>query len=183
LFYRAPPEVIFFLIVLAAGLVTASAKLSSMASLEVSRVLSGEVWRLFSGHLSHLTWRQFILDAPVFIFSYQTFSNLKSKANAVLLLLFSSFLISVAVIFTGLHDVYGGLSGLSCAAISAILLVLVTNAPYKVKNYVFLAMFFFYLAFMKGITTDIPIAWESHLAGAFSGAVFVLMQFGLKKNN
>ena len=107
---------------------------------------------------------------------------MKGNANAVSLLLFSSFLVSFAIIFTGMHDIYGGFSGVSCAAISAILFILVTKAPCKFINYVLLTVFFLSLALTKGITADLPVASEAHWAGALSGVVFVLMQIGLKKN-
>jgi membrane associated rhomboid family serine protease len=172
---------IFLFIALMASVVTASADLSSLAALDTSRVLSGEVWRIFTGHLSHLTWRQFVLDVPAFIFLYLAYCNISGTVAAVSLSLFSSLIVSSSVIFAGMHQVYGGLSGLSCAALSAILLVIIIKNPRQTYTYMLAAVFCIYLVSMRGIASDVTVAWEAHIAGAISGVVFVLIQLWLKK--
>lgn len=172
---------IFVVIGLAAAIVTASADLSSLLSLDSSRVLSGEVWRVFSGHLAHLTWRQLFLDVSTFIVLYQTYTLLSGAASAVLLSLFSAMIVSAGVIVSGLHDVYGGLSGLSCAALSAILLMMIMTDRHRALASLLAAVFCLYLLSTKGITNDVPIAREAHIAGAISGIVFALIHFRLKK--
>ena len=32
-------------------------------------------WRLFSGHLAHLSWSHYVMDSPVFILLYATYSK------------------------------------------------------------------------------------------------------------
>jgi membrane associated rhomboid family serine protease len=164
-----------FVVAIIAAAVTASADLSSIASLDTSRVLSGEVWRLLTGHITHLTWRQYAVDATAFVFLYATYSRMAGSASSVSLALFSALAVSAAVIFTGMHQVYGGLSGLSCAALSAILITSIMEHPRQITLYLVGFAYCAYLLFIEGIASDVNVAGEAHIAGAILGVVFVLM--------
>jgi membrane associated rhomboid family serine protease len=171
------PQVIFALIAATiAAVVTASADLSSIASLDTSRVLSGEVWRLLSGHITHLTWRQYAIDAPAFVILYATYSRMAGSTSSVSLALFSALAVSAAVIFAGMHQVYGGLSGLSCAALSAILLASIMEHPRHITVYFVGFAYCVYLLFPGGGASDVNVAGEAHIAGTMSGVVFALMR-------
>ena len=159
-----------------AAMVTASADLSSLASLDVSRVMAGEFWRLFSGHLAHLSWSQFFIDTPVFILLYATYSRKAGPSSAILLSVFSALFVSLAVIFVGMHEVYGGLSGLSCAALAAILLTMIIEQPRQIFLYLMGVIFCIYLLFMGGVVSGVKVAQEAHLTGVVSGLVFVLIR-------
>jgi membrane associated rhomboid family serine protease len=162
-------------IAICAGLVTASGHLSSLAALDVSQVRVGEWWRLLSGHLSHLSWRQYATDAPVFIALYASYGRRTTRFSALLLSLFAAVSVSLAVILAGVHQVYGGLSGLSCAAVSALLLGMILERPRQLFPYLMGGLFFCYLIFPGGITGGVRVAQEAHLAGAVSGLVFALL--------
>lgn len=158
------------------ALVTASADLSSLASLDVSRVISGEFWRLFSGHVTHLSWSQYAIDAPVFILLYATYSKRVAPSVAILLSLFAALSVSLVVIFAGMHQVYGGFSGLSCAAVSAILLTMIMEQPRQTFPYLMCFIYCIYLLFMGGFASGVRVAHEAHVAGAVSGLVFALIR-------
>jgi membrane associated rhomboid family serine protease len=164
-----------------AALVTDSADLSSLASLDVSRVMAGEYWRLFSGHVAHLSWIQYSIDAPVFILLYATYSKRTAPASAIFLSLFAALSVSLTVIFTGMHQIYGGFSGLSCAAVSAILLMIIMERPRQTFPYLMCIMYCFYLLFMGGFASGVRVAHEAHVAGAVSGVVFTLIRNRLQK--
>jgi membrane associated rhomboid family serine protease len=104
------------------------------------------------------------------------YSRIAGSASSVSLALFSALAVSAAVIFTGMHQVYGGLSGLSCAALSAILLARIMDHPRQIAVYFVGFAYCAYLLFMGGIASDVGVAGEAHIAGAMSGVVFVLMQ-------
>jgi rhomboid family GlyGly-CTERM serine protease len=159
-----------------AGLVTASGHLSSLSALDASQVRAGELWRLFSGHLAHLSWRHYWVDAPVFIALYATYGRRTDRASALLLLLLAALTVSLTVLVADIHQVYGGLSGLSCAAVSAILLLLVLERPRQLFPYLMSAMYCCYLLFMGGASSGVPVAHEAHLAGSVAGVVFVLIK-------
>jgi membrane associated rhomboid family serine protease len=173
--------VIFAALAILAAIVTASADLSSLASLDRERVLSGEIWRVFSGHMTHLTWRQYALNVPAFVIFSLLYSKRVGLGAAVSLLLFSSIVVSVVVIATGLHQVYGGLSGLSCAAISAIFLASIVENPRHLTPYILALAFSVYLIFMQGIVGGVNVAREAHIGGAISGVVFGLALHCLRK--
>ncbi len=157
-----------------AAVVTASAAASGFASLDVSRTIGGEVWRLFTGHLAHVTWRQYAIDAPAFVFLYASYCRRAGFLSAFLLSLFAALSVSSAVILAGMHQVYGGLSGLSCAAVSALLVGMIMDHPRRAAPYAMCFIYGAYLLFMGGITSGVRVAQEAHAAGAIAGTVFVL---------
>lgn len=176
---------IFFVIVILSAVITASASLSHFASLDVSMVMSGEVWRILTGHLTHLTWRHYALDAPVFLIVYLAYKRDSGGLSSLYLLIFSALVVSATIIIAGRHQVYGGLSGLSYAAISAILLNMLISRPRRILPYLLTFALLLYLFFLQGSTTGINginVAKEAHLAGILSGVTFELIRIRLTKS-
>lgn len=136
--------------------------------------MSWELWRLLSCHLTHITWRQFSADAPAFVLLYVLFARRFGLAAALSLTLFSALGVSLAVILTGIHQLYGGLSGLSCSALSAIIIALIMDHPRRPIPWLITISFFEYLIFGEAIASDVKVAVEAHLAGAVSGVLFIL---------
>jgi len=161
-------------VVMAAAIVTGSEDLSSLLALDASQVMNGELWRLFSGHLAHLSWRQFAVDAPVFIPLYAIHSKRAGVPRSIALSLFAALCVSGTVVLTGIHEVYGGLSGLSCAAVSAILLSMIMGRSGGVFPYLMAIGYGTYLLFAGGAASGVRVAQEAHIAGAVSGLVFAL---------
>ena len=91
-------------------------------------------------------------------------------------MLFSALGVSLGVILTGIHQLYGGLSGLSCAAVSAIVIALIMDHPRRPIPWLIGISFFEYLAFGETIASNVNVAIEAHLAGAASGVLFMLMR-------
>lgn len=167
---------IFVIIAILGAVVTASSTLSSIASLDVARFMSGEIWRIFSGHLAHLTWRQYAADVPAFVLLFIMYARKAGTAAVVSLLIFSSLMVSASVILLGAHQVYGGFSGLSCAALSAILLLSIMETRRNIFAYLIGISFCVYLLFMQGLPSAGLIAPEGHIGGAVSGIIFELMR-------
>jgi membrane associated rhomboid family serine protease len=165
----ASGRVIPLAVVLAAGAVTASAELSSYLVLDVSRVLSGELWRLFSGHLAHLTWRHYVVDALAYWLLFSTYASMRSSMAATSLALVASVVVSVTVVVLRLHPIYGGLSGLCCAACAGLILAMVLDRPNVVRGYAFALLFCAYLGLTESLVAGIRVAHEAHWAGALSG--------------
>lgn len=165
---------IFAGIAIAAAGVTASAELSSVAELEVSRVRAGELWRLLSGHLAHLTWEQFRLDATAFVLSFATLARVLGLRAATALLGIAALAVSISVILAARHEVYGGLSGLSFAATAALIAGLIRDRPRRVSSWGLGLGMLFYLADAPGMASGIPVASEAHWAGAAVGLGFVV---------
>jgi len=164
--------VIFPLLVVgAAALVTRSAALSRLAALDVAAVRSGELWRVVTGHLSHLTWRHFVIDSATFFLLYAAYQRKWGTVATVALAAGAAAAVSLSVVFAGMHDVYGGLSGLSCAPIAATLAFLVAQRPRQVLPYLLSAGYLGFLAWGTG-GTGVDVAREAHFGGAALGAVF-----------
>jgi membrane associated rhomboid family serine protease len=159
---------------IAAGLVTASARLSGIAALDVSRVVAGELWRIFTCHGAHLSWRQYAADAPAFVLLLAAYVRRTSALSALFLTLFASLTVSLAVVAAGVHQVYGGLSGLSCAVASALLCMMIGDEPRRPFSYLLAAAFVLYLLFMGGVAGGVRVAHEAHGAGTLSGLLFAL---------
>lgn len=121
------------------------------------------------------------MDSPVFILLYATYSKRVASTAAILLSLFAALSVSLSVIFAGLHQIYGGFSGLSCAAVSAILLTMIMEQPRQTFPYLMCIIYSIYLLFMGGTASGVRVAHEAHVAGAASGVVFVLILNRLQK--
>lgn len=171
---------LIFIAILSAA-ITASSDLSSLTSLDVERVFSGELWRLLSGHLSHLTWRQYALDVSGFILLYHAYGRKAGPGAALRLFLFASLFVSAAVILAGSHQVYGGLSGLCCAALSAVLLESILERPRQAAAYIAGFAFCLYLLFMGGSASGVNLAGEAHAGGAAAGLIFASAHHCLRK--
>jgi membrane associated rhomboid family serine protease len=176
-------QVLFLVIVILSAVITASAGLSNLASLDISLVMSGEVWRLFTGHLTHLTWRHYALNAPVFFIVYLVYRRNTGGLSSIYLAISSAIIVSATVVFIGIHQVYGGLSGLSCAAISAILLKMILDAPRRIFPYILIFAFLVYLLFLQGNASGINVAKEAHVAGTISGLTFEWVRRWLTHSN
>jgi membrane associated rhomboid family serine protease len=176
-------QVLFLVIVIMSTVIIASAGLSKLASLDISLVMSGEVWRFFTGHLMHLTWRHYALNAPVFFIVYLVYRRNTGGLSSIYLAIFSAIIVSATVMFMGIHRVYGGLSGLSFAAISAILLKMIVDAPRRIFPYILIFAFLFYLLFLQGKASGVNAAKEAHMAGAISGLTFEWGRRWLKHSN
>jgi membrane associated rhomboid family serine protease len=156
-------------VVLAAGVVTASAALSSHLALDVSRVLAGELWRLFTGHLGHLTWRHYFVDALAYWLLFSTYAARRSSMAANGLVIVASIVVSVTVVVLQWHPIYGGLSGLCCAACAALVLAMILDNPYGLLGYTIALFLCCYLGLEQSLVAGIRVAPEAHWAGALSG--------------
>jgi len=94
------------------------------AELTRSGLARGELWRLFTGHLSHFSLYHFVVDAGTFAILGSIVERRLGAGRWALLLSASALLISLA--FLGLEpslESYRGLSGLDCAAFAAALIL------------------------------------------------------------
>lgn len=164
-------------IVIIAALVTASASLSSVFALDVSRVMSGELWRLFTCHFSHLTWAQYLWDSCAFALLFATFARSSSASMALRLSAFAAALVSISVMAAGLHQFYGGLSGISCALCAALIADQIRRQPRSLAPYAMLVALGAYLLRSVAVSSGVSLAHEAHVAGALAGLVFVLMKW------
>jgi membrane associated rhomboid family serine protease len=79
--------------------------------------------------------------------------------------------------------VYGGFSGLSCAAVSAILFTMIIEQPRRPSPYLMGLMYCVYLLFMESLASGVRVAHEAHVAGAVSGLIFALIRHHIQKSS
>lgn len=167
---------IFAVVIVAlSGIATYSADISRFASLDVSKVLSGEVWRLLSGNLTHLTWRQYAMDSISFLMLYYKLLTCIGSKKAATSVLLSGAVVSAAVVFTKVHMICGGMSGISCAVVSLIVADVLQKEPKNIKAYFIAVAFICYLGFGEDFSSGVNVAKEAHIAGAFFGLALGLL--------
>ncbi len=156
---------------------TASAQLSGIASMDVELVKSGELWRLFSGHLAHITWNQYAVDASAFVILFERYKKSCGLISALSLLFLSALAVSSEIIFSGCCQIYAGLSGINCAAFSVILITFLIAHPYWPSLWIIAAVFIGYLTIGdKSIISGVNVAREAHLTGALTGVLFAFIR-------
>ncbi len=172
------PQIVFTLsVAAAAAVITSSALLSSLASLDVAKVMSGEVWRVITGHLSHLTWRQYAVDSSAFVILYTILADKAGLRSSILLCAFSALAVSLVVVLAGVHQIYGGLSGLTYAGCSALIFLGMLERPRQLAIYIVGLLFLLYVIFFEGTASGvISVAREAHIAGVFAGLSFIVMR-------
>lgn len=105
--------VISLVICIAAVMVFNSTLLSSWMVFDRELILSGELWRLFTGHLAHWSASHLMLDLVAFLIS-AWFVESALKIKTAMLYITMALLISMVLLIgePTLHQ-YGGLSGLA----------------------------------------------------------------------
>jgi len=169
---RLAPGIIYLTIFILSGVINTSACLTGIASMDASLVMRGEVWRVFTGHLTHLNWMHYALDAPIFCFVFLVYERNAGGFNSIYLTVFSAITVSSAVIIMGIHQVYAGLSGLTCAGIAAVLLKMVMDPPRRILPYMLAIAFLVYLLFLQETGNGLNVAKEAHVAGTLSGLIY-----------
>lgn len=170
---KPPPLIVFSVILAASAVITASAEFSGLAALDVRKVMSGQLWRLFTGHLAHITWRQYQTDAAVFLLVFSAYARTEGLAASLSLILFSALGVSLAVLIAGNYQIYAGLSGLGCAGFSANVASQVASRPMRPLPWLLGLLFMGFLAVGEGMSdSGVEIASEAHIAGAACGVLF-----------
>ena len=75
-------------------------------------LIAGEWWRLFSGHLVHLSWQHLLMNIAGLWLIFWLARNRLTTAEWLVALLTSSLLISLALLFFSNLDWYVGFSGI-----------------------------------------------------------------------
>lgn len=151
------------------------------ASLDIAKTQQGEIWRLITGHLTHLDWEHFSMNMAAIILSIMVFYNDVKTSHWVNSFVFISLFSSLCMCFgyveyeryVGFSDVIHGWILLGAASIA-----------YKEPK---LAAAIFILLWLKIIEENLDlkfftsyvmagnVAHESHIYGSIGGVIFSLL--------
>jgi rhomboid family GlyGly-CTERM serine protease len=145
-------------------------------------IAAGQLWRLWTCHITHFSWQQLLVDSSVVaLLGYTVQRHIKASH---LLILFSAALplISLAIYWL-VPDMfnYRGASGIGAMLwIMAGFQVLVQSrrySPYFWLGIIFVALLFakligeafFGMPAVSEMPNDVQIAWQAHLCGSIIG--------------
>ncbi len=155
--------------------------LSAVFRFDRELIGQGEIWRLISGHLTHLNWTHLVLNmlgvAIVAIF----FSNYQSTRYWLLAMLFIAISSSLGMLIDGQLERYVGFS----SVLHGLFIIggRLEMSRYKLSGIMLLAVLIAKLLWeqlfgaMPGSESMIEghVALNSHLYGAIAGALYLLL--------
>ena len=171
------------LIGLSALSATLSSQLTSLLQFNRSAIMQGEVWRIFTGHLTHWSLSHLFWDIIVFLVLAGTIEGF-SRRRFLTCFASASLIISLLV-FTFLPEMtfYRGLSGIDSGLFMMLLVMLyrknasghdlLHKIPYLLLGLLFIGKTVFELTtaqafFVESSDLFIPVPL-AHLGGAFTG--------------
>jgi len=162
---------------------TLSSQMTSLMQFNRSAIMEGEIWRIFTGHLTHWSLSHLFWDILVFLVLAGTIEGF-SRRRFLTCFASASLIISLLV-FTFLPEMtfYRGLSGIDSGLFMMLLVMLyrknasehdlLHKIPYFLLGILFIAKTVFELAtaqafFVQSSDLFIPVPL-AHLGGAFTG--------------
>ncbi len=157
----------------------AGAQIAPDATLwEREKILSGEYWRVFTGHWLHLNLEHFALNFLVGVILVFGLIPYVRPSDITLQLFFLCLLLSLSLLlFVPRLSWYGGLSGV----LHGLICLYALKLMFKYKSYWWAGLFalvWFKVAgelLMSGssffLSDDLPVVFESHLFGALIGTI------------
>ncbi|MDH5218383.1 MAG: rhombosortase [Gammaproteobacteria bacterium] len=150
-------------------------------------ILEGELWRIFSAHMMHLTWNHLFMNLAGLLFIFFFFGNLLTQKQWLGIMIFSAIFISLILLWTQPElRWYVGLSGVLHG-----LFIAGGIADIKVRPkeaFLFLAFIIGKLAYEQLMgplpgseeSAGGPVLVDAHFYGAIAGLIFMLILNGKK---
>jgi membrane associated rhomboid family serine protease len=107
---------------------------------------------------------------------FSTYCRICRTSNALLLAVFSASIVSITVVLKSDYQVYGGLSGISCAICAALIAERIRLNYRDMSTYLMLLGLAFYLLLSRNFSSGVNVVREAHTAGALAGIAFALMK-------
>ena len=145
-------------------------------------VLDGQIWRVISGHLTHLSWTHWLFNMAGLLLLQRLYGKYFAHWHQlVALLAFIMIAVSLGLlIFSEELKWYGGLSGV---AIGLFYFAAIKDYPrQKIFNALALATMSLYILLqqfsgerIEGLVDGISVAARAHLFGAIAGLLWLLL--------
>lgn len=146
--------------------------------LNINEVLNGELWRVLSGHLAHLSWTHWLLNTVgVLLLQHYYGSYFAQWVRLLTILVIVMLLLSLClIVFSQELKWYGGLSGV---LIGLFYFAALQDYQYnKLFNGIAITVLSIYIAMQQfagelyeGITDQLTVATRAHLFGALAGII------------
>ncbi|HEY3488056.1 MAG TPA: rhombosortase [Gammaproteobacteria bacterium] len=151
-------------------------------------VLEGEIWRLWTAHLVHLSWRHYWLNAAGLVLVWLLFGQLLAVAVWCRHFIVTGFCISAGFLLLNPELVwYVGLSGVLHAAF---MIGLLAGARGQLRFTLLVLLIFVGKIIFEQISGPLPgstraaggpVVVAAHLYGAIAGALSYAIQYGFQK--
>lgn len=170
----APSVIILFLwvVTLCGGILSTATP--SLWALDVDMVMSGEWWRLLSGHFTHLSWQHLWVDEAAFAMALficlRTKCTIREIAGAATV---SAAAVTWTIVVIRPVAVYGGLSGISVGILVYAALKLCQGAHRRLGFWLILMSMFKLVSEGHGFSVSqvVPV-WQAHCAGCIGGLLW-----------
>ena len=152
-------------------------------------ILEGEIWRVVTAHILHLTWNHLFMNLAGLLFIFFFFGNLLSQKHWLGIMLFSACFISLVLLVTQPElRWYVGLSGVLHGLFFAGGIADIKVRPKEA--YIFLAFITIKLAYEQFFgalpgseeSAGGPVLVDAHFYGAISGLIYMLILLQVGKN-
>ena len=147
-------------------------------------IQKGEIWRLWTGHFTHYSFRHVLLDGGFALLAGALAERELGARFLLVLLALASTAIGVGLVLATSLDTYRGLSGLGMALAGAAAAAWWSRSPGSRRLIlVLVAALAGKLALeaggwspnQAGLPPGVGIAWQAHLAGVALGAIASLL--------
>ncbi|VAX12995.1 hypothetical protein MNBD_GAMMA24-105 [hydrothermal vent metagenome] len=142
------------------------------------QIVTGQWWRLFTGHVVHISWMHFFMNALALILIQLLFSSFLSPWRLLLLIMVSAAGIDLGLLlFNPEIKWYAGLSGVLHGLLAAGAVMLISKDA--VKGGALLVVLIFKLSWEQFVGslpgsaewTGAAVVTDAHLYGAVAGAI------------
>ncbi|HFD32588.1 MAG TPA: rhombosortase [Gammaproteobacteria bacterium] len=150
------------------------------------QIIAWQWWRLFTGHLVHISWMHFFMNTLALILIQLLFSSFLSPWRLLLLIMVSASGIDLGLLlFNPEIKWYAGLSGVLHGLIAAGAVMLISKDA--VKGAALLIVLIFKLSWEQFVGslpgsaewTGAAVITDAHLYGAISGAIAAIFIIGI----
>jgi rhomboid family GlyGly-CTERM serine protease len=155
-------------------------------TLDTTKVMQGEWWRMVSGHFAHLNWQHYSFDLAALGLSLYLCCQIGSCFHEIISsALLSACAVSASVLVVRPVDIYGGISGITAGLLSYAAAGLIFRNAWGTGAALATGMICKIFLEWHGISaSNITPVWQAHCAGTAGGLIaFVLYRKGMREHN
>lgn len=173
---------LYWLTIASAIVMLLPSDIRSVLYLNFNDVLDGELWRVLSGHLAHLSWMHWLLNTIGVLLLQRYYGSYFAQWPSLLatLIIVSLSLSLCLIVFSQELKWYGGLSGVLIGLFY--FAALQDYQHHKIFNGIAIIVMSVYIAVQQfsgelyeRVTDQLTVATRAHLFGALSGIICLIL--------